>query len=520
MLCEFASGARGTFEASRTIVGPESQMAFEVYGTKGALSWNLEQLNELQVYLAEDELHTGYRTVFGGDRFPYHGNFVPGSANGIGFEDLVVIEDFEFLRSRRRAAARTRRASTTRWRSCACRRRCCESVRSGPLGGRVDDRDATATLRHRRDRRRPDRPHARRAARAPGARARRVAAVYDAARRTARARRAELGVPARRASRSCSAPPTSTRSRSASSTDTHADLIVAAARRGQGDLLREADLARPRRGRPRAGRRRRGRRAVPDRLQPPLRPRPRRRCATPSPRGEVGEPQLVRISSRDPAPPPLEYVRALGRDLPRHDDPRLRHGPLRRRAARSSRSTPAARCASTRRSREADDVDTALVTLVHANGCLTAIDNSRQAVYGYDQRVEVFGSRGMAASENPLAHTARRAHRDGTRAADAAVLLPRALHPELPARVGGVRATPSRTGATPPVTGRRRPRAARHRPRRLAVAARGTAGPPIERGRRGVDAIWLTGGIAASSARTSCEAFDDVLARRRTPRST
>ena len=99
MLCEFAGGARGSFETSRTIVGPESQMAFEVYGTKGALSWNLERLNELQVYLAEDELHTGYRTVFGGDRFPYHGNFVPGSANGIGFEDLVVIEDLEFLRS-------------------------------------------------------------------------------------------------------------------------------------------------------------------------------------------------------------------------------------------------------------------------------------------------------------------------------------------------------------------------------------------------------------------------------------
>jgi predicted dehydrogenase len=99
MLCEFASGARGTFETSRSIVGPESQMAFEVYGTKGAVGWNLEKLNELQVYLVEDEAHSGYRTVFGGDRFPYHGNFVPGSANGIGFEDLVVIEDFEFCRS-------------------------------------------------------------------------------------------------------------------------------------------------------------------------------------------------------------------------------------------------------------------------------------------------------------------------------------------------------------------------------------------------------------------------------------
>jgi len=99
MLCEFSGGARGTFEASRSIVGPESQMAFEVYGTKGALGWNLEKLNELQLYLVEDELHTGYRTVFGGDRFPYHGHFVPGSANGIGFEDLVVIEDYEFCRA-------------------------------------------------------------------------------------------------------------------------------------------------------------------------------------------------------------------------------------------------------------------------------------------------------------------------------------------------------------------------------------------------------------------------------------
>jgi len=99
MLCEFASGARGTFEASRSIIGPESQMAFEVYGTKGALGWNLEKLNELQLYLVEDVPHTGYRTVYGGERFPYHGHFVPGSANGIGFEDLVVIEDYEFCRS-------------------------------------------------------------------------------------------------------------------------------------------------------------------------------------------------------------------------------------------------------------------------------------------------------------------------------------------------------------------------------------------------------------------------------------
>jgi predicted dehydrogenase len=99
MLCEFENGARGTFEASRTMVGPESQMAFDVYGTEGAAGWNLERLNELRLYLDSDELHTGYTTVFGGDRFPYHGSFVPGSANGIGFEDLVAIEDYEFCRA-------------------------------------------------------------------------------------------------------------------------------------------------------------------------------------------------------------------------------------------------------------------------------------------------------------------------------------------------------------------------------------------------------------------------------------
>jgi len=99
ILCEFAGGAHGTFEASRTIVGPESQMAFDVYGTQGALGWNLERLNELALYRLTDDLGSGYTTVLGGERFPYHGHFVPGSANGIGFEDLVVIEDYEFCRS-------------------------------------------------------------------------------------------------------------------------------------------------------------------------------------------------------------------------------------------------------------------------------------------------------------------------------------------------------------------------------------------------------------------------------------
>ena len=96
MLCEFANGAVGSFEASRAIVGPESQMAFDVHGTAGAAGWDLETLNELRLYRLTEDRGSGYTTVLGGERFPPHGAFVPGSANGIGYEDLVTIEDAAF----------------------------------------------------------------------------------------------------------------------------------------------------------------------------------------------------------------------------------------------------------------------------------------------------------------------------------------------------------------------------------------------------------------------------------------
>ena len=95
-LAVFANGSRGTFEASRTIFGPESQMAFDVHGTEGAVSWNLETMNELRVFLDPDRAR-GYTTVRAGERHPYQRLFVPGDANSIGFEDLVAIEDYEFL---------------------------------------------------------------------------------------------------------------------------------------------------------------------------------------------------------------------------------------------------------------------------------------------------------------------------------------------------------------------------------------------------------------------------------------
>ena len=97
-IVRFAGGAIGTFESSRTMVGPESQNAFDVHGTLGSLSWNFERMNELQVHVtAADDPLAGYTTVFGGERFGDHGAFVPGRANPIGFEDLVTIEDHHFL---------------------------------------------------------------------------------------------------------------------------------------------------------------------------------------------------------------------------------------------------------------------------------------------------------------------------------------------------------------------------------------------------------------------------------------
>jgi myo-inositol 2-dehydrogenase/D-chiro-inositol 1-dehydrogenase len=120
--------------------------------------------------------------------------------------------------------------------------------------------------------------------------------------------------------------------------------------------------------------------------------------------GRIGEPHLVRISSRDPSPPPLAYSRTSGGlflDMTIHDFDMARFVTgsevvevFARGAVRIDPQLA-----------EIGDIDTAVVTLVHANGCLTAIDNSRRAAYGYDQRVEAFGSEGMAASENPAAHT-------------------------------------------------------------------------------------------------------------------
>lgn len=97
-LVEFENGVRGSLEVSRTIFGPKNEFAFEINGTKGALSWNFERMNELQLYLpTEDGMHDGFIRLVGGDQYPHHGNFNPGEGSGLGYEDLKVIEAYQFL---------------------------------------------------------------------------------------------------------------------------------------------------------------------------------------------------------------------------------------------------------------------------------------------------------------------------------------------------------------------------------------------------------------------------------------
>ena len=116
--------------------------------------------------------------------------------------------------------------------------------------------------------------------------------------------------------------------------------------------------------------------------------------------GSVGEPQLIRITSRHPAPPSLEYIVASGgifTDMSIHDFDMARYvtqSDVVEVYAAGAVLVDAA-------IGEVGDIDSAAITLTHADGAMTQIDNSRQAVYGYDQRVEVFGSKGVAVSEGP-----------------------------------------------------------------------------------------------------------------------
>jgi len=119
--------------------------------------------------------------------------------------------------------------------------------------------------------------------------------------------------------------------------------------------------------------------------------------------GAVGDVELVTILSRDPAPPPISYIEQSGglfRDMMIHDFDMARfllgEEPVSVHAVAASLVDPAIG--------EAGDVDTAAVTLQTASGKICQISNSRRATYGYDQRIEVHGSKGLLKGENQLEH--------------------------------------------------------------------------------------------------------------------
>ena len=132
--------------------------------------------------------------------------------------------------------------------------------------------------------------------------------------------------------------------------------------------------------------------------------------------GEVGDVEMVTILSRDPSPPPLSYIKSSGgifRDMMIHDLDMARfllgEDPVEVVAYGSALVDPAIG--------EAGDVDTAGVMLKTASGKICQISNSRRASYGYDQRIEVHGAKGMLRAENHLENTVEVATEAGYRRA-------------------------------------------------------------------------------------------------------
>jgi myo-inositol 2-dehydrogenase/D-chiro-inositol 1-dehydrogenase len=121
-------------------------------------------------------------------------------------------------------------------------------------------------------------------------------------------------------------------------------------------------------------------------------------------RGEIGTPHILRITSRDPEPPDVDYIKSSGglfMDMTIHDFDMARYvmgsEVVEVFAKGAVLVDPVIG--------EAGDIDTAIITLKFANGALGVIDNSRRAVYGYDQRLEIFGDKGAAQVNNNQATT-------------------------------------------------------------------------------------------------------------------
>lgn len=128
--------------------------------------------------------------------------------------------------------------------------------------------------------------------------------------------------------------------------------------------------------------------------------------------GKLGRPHLLRITSRDPQPPPISYVKVSGGlflDMTIHDLDMSRF----LLGEEVDEIYAAAAVLVDPEIGKAGDVDTAVLTLRYQSGAIGTIDNSRRAVYGYDQRVEVFGENGMVCVSNKKPDSAEWSLADG-----------------------------------------------------------------------------------------------------------
>jgi myo-inositol 2-dehydrogenase/D-chiro-inositol 1-dehydrogenase len=131
--------------------------------------------------------------------------------------------------------------------------------------------------------------------------------------------------------------------------------------------------------------------------------------------GKIGNIQSLHIISRDPGPPPIDYIKKSGglfKDMTIHDFDMARFIM----GSEVVEVFATGSCMIDSEIGKVGDIDTAMITLRFENGATAVVENSRKAVYGYDQRLEVFGSNGMLKIENPLKTNVSGSDESGTHA--------------------------------------------------------------------------------------------------------
>jgi predicted dehydrogenase len=100
VMLTFSRGCSGSMDFSRVATGQKCGLSFEIYGSKGSLSFNQEQMNEIRLYKVSDanDQH-GFRTILSGPEHPDYGAFCPAAGHGLGINDLKVIELRDLIQS-------------------------------------------------------------------------------------------------------------------------------------------------------------------------------------------------------------------------------------------------------------------------------------------------------------------------------------------------------------------------------------------------------------------------------------